>query len=421
MEAKKTILANGLRLITIPIPNLESVTCLVLTGVGSRYEKKEKLGISHVLEHMAFKGTAKRPKPLDIANEVEGVGGVWNAFTGKEMTGYWIKLSGDHLDMALDVLSDIILHPTLDQSELIKEVGVVMEEGKMRKDTPGIHIFDMFEEQVLGDQPIGWDTIGTARSLKSINREDLKQFIDTYYKTENMVVTLAGKMGPDVIKKAEQYFSNLKSGATPTYQAAHLDQAFPRVLIDKRSTEQAHLALGVEGVSHTDQDYYPMQVMETILGHGMSSRLFSSVREQKGLAYTVRAGSDTYHDTGVFVVYAGVGIGKIDESIVAILEELKRLTKEKVTPKELQKGKDYIKGRLDLSLEDSQEVAQLFGLRELLEKRILTVAEIISLIERVTDEDIIRVAARLFQTEKLNLSVIGPYESQDRFLKLLKV
>lgn len=421
MDVHKAILPNGLRLLTIPIPSLESVTCLVLTGVGSRYETREKLGISHVLEHMAFKGTAKRPKPLDIANLVEGVGGAWNAFTGKEMTGYWIKLSGDHLDLALDVLSDILLNPILDEKELRKEIGVVMEEAKMRKDTPRIHIYDMFEEQLLGDQPIGWDTIGTTQSLRSINRSNLHQFISKYYKTENMVVVVAGKTGPQVEEKIKQYFSGLESGKTPTYQAALMLQERPRVRIDYRVTEQAHLALGVEGVSHTDQDYYPLQVMETILGHGMSSRLWESVRENKGLAYTVRTTSDSYHDTGVFVTYAGVDLTKVEAAVRAILLEYRKLSLHQVTDVELRKGKEYIKGRLKLGLEDTEEVATMFGVRELLEKRVLTVSDIINLLDRVTAEDILRVATRIFREEKLNLSLIGPFKDEKRFLKLLKL
>lgn len=421
MDVHKSVLANGLRLLTIPIPGLESVTCLVLTGVGSRYEPREKLGISHVLEHMAFKGTTKRPKPLDIANLVEGVGGAWNAFTSKEMTGYWIKLSGDHFDLALDVLSDILLNPVLNEKELKKEVGVVLEEAKMRKDTPRIHIYDMFDEQLLGDQPLGWDTIGTPQSLRSLNRSDLTQFISKYYKTENMVVVAAGKVNQDVTVKIERYFSGLRSGKTPAYQAALMNQEKPRVKIDHRSTEQAHLAIGVEGVSHTDQDYYPLQVMETILGHGMSSRLWESVRENKGLAYTVRTSSDSYHDTGVFVTYAGVDLNKVDSAVEAILFEYHKLRLKKVDPAELVKGKEYIKGRLKLGLEDTEEVATMFGLRELLERRVLTVSDIISLVERVTAEDILRVATRIFKEENLNLSLIGPFNDENRFLKLLKL
>lgn len=421
MDVKKTVLPNGLRLITVPIPGLESVTCLVSTAVGSRYETKEKLGISHVLEHMAFKGTAKRPKPRDISTLVEGVGGEWNAFTSKEMTGYWIKLSGEKLDLALDVLSDILLNSTLDPKELTKEVGVVMEEAKMRKDTPRIHIFDMFEEQVLGDQPVGWDTIGTPESLRSIVREDLVSFIATYYKPENMVVAIAGKVTHDIEKRVFDYFSQLKSGLTPGYKAAVMEQSKPRVRLDSRKTEQAHLALGVEGLSRTDNDHYPLLLMETILGHGMSSRLWESIREQKGLAYTVRADADHYHDTGVFSVYAGVDLQKVDKTVVAILEEMSKLINKKVSEKELTKAKEYRKGHLKLRLEDTQEVADMFGLRELLEKRILTVEEVISLIDRVTVDDIFRVVTRLFRTERLNLSLIGPFEDENRFLKLLKV
>lgn len=421
MEVKKTILSNGLRLITVNVPGLESVGCVVLTGVGSRYETKDKLGISHVLEHMAFKGTTKRPKAKDIATLVEGVGGEWNAFTDKEETAYWIKLGGENLGLALDVLSDILINPILDPQELTKEKGVVLEEIKMRRDTPRIHIDDIFAEQVLGDQPIGWDTAGDKKSLDKIERSDVKTFIDSYYKSDNMVVALAGKIPGDVTETVERFFSGLARGKTPGYLAAVMEQSAPSVQIDRRPTEQAHIALGVEGVARSDQDYYPLQLLVNVLGEGMSSRLWESIREEKGLAYTVRAGSDSYHDTGLVMVYVGVATDKAEAAVQAILEEMKKIIESKVTSAELNKAKANLKGRLKLSLEETDHLAVTFGLRELLENRVLTVDDIITLIDRVTDKDILRVATRIFRTEKLNLSLIGPYEEKDRFLKLLKL
>lgn len=421
MEVKKSILPNGLRLITANIPGLESVTCLVLTGVGSRYETKEKLGISHVLEHMAFKGTKKRPTPREIATLVEGVGASWNAFTWKEMTGYWIKLGSNHLDLALDVISDTLLNSVLDEKEIKKEIGVVLEERKMYLDTPIRHIQDLIDQQVLGDQPVGWDTLGTPESLSAIERPDLVNFITTYYKAENMVIAVAGKIPEDIEVRVQRYFGDLPVGKTPGYKAAVVEQSKPRAVLNFRKTEQAHIAIGVEGVSYLDQDHFPLQVLDVILGQGMSSRLFVFVREKKGLAYTVRSNNLNFHDTGTFFVYAGVDLKKADQSVTAILQEMKKLATEKVNVDELNKGKEFLKGGIKLALEDTREVAEMFGLRELLEKRVLTEEEISNLIDRVTAEDILRVATRLFRTEKLNLSLIGPFEDGNRFLKLLQV
>lgn len=421
MEVKKSVLPNGLRLVTANIPGLESVTCTVLVGVGSRYETIEKLGMSHVLEHMAFKGTKKRPTALEIATAVEGVGGTWNAFTWKEMTGYWIKLGSDHLDLALDVLADIVVNSVLDEKEIKKEIGVVLEERKMYLDSPTRHINDMIDQQVLGDQPVGWDTLGTPESLANIGRSDLVKLISTYYKTESIVIGIAGKLSDNIEDKVYGYFKDLAKGKTPPYLAAVVEQSSPRVKLDYRKTEQAHIALGFEGVSHLDQDAFPLQVLDAILGQGMSSRLFVFVREKRGLAYTVRSTNFNFHDTGLFFTYAGVDLAKTDEAITAVLDELRKLTRKKVTPEDLRRGKEIVKGGLKLAFEDTMEVAETLGLRELLEKRILTVEDISNLIDRVTAEDVLRVAKRLFRTEKLNLSLIGPFKDEKRFLKLLKV
>jgi predicted Zn-dependent peptidase len=421
MKVKNKILPNGLRLITANIEGLESVTALVLTAVGSRYEPKERLGISHVLEHMTFKGTKNRPNPGDISRAIEEVGGDSNAFTSKEFTGYFIRLSADKTDVALDILSDILLYPIFDPKELKKEEGVVLEERKKDIDIPSRHIFDMIEEQVFGDQPLGWSIIGTPRSVRSIKQPDLFDFVSKYYRPQNMVVVVAGKVSRDIETQVQKYFGALTAKEAPGYEAALVKQSAPRVQIDKRKFEQANLALAVEGVNRSDQDYYPLMVLNSVLGEGMSSRLFQSVREKRGLAYTVRSGADSYHDTGIFVIYAGVGLSKVEEAITAILEELTRLTKEKIPAAEIKKGKEVLKGRLKLSMESTLNVAEEFGLRELLEKRVLTVEEIINLIDRVTADDIFRVATRVFKTERLNLSLIGPFEDETRFLKLLKV
>lgn len=421
MEVKKSVLPNGLRLITANIPGLESVTCLVLTGVGSRYEKKEKLGISHVLEHMTFKGTKSRPIPGDISRAIEEVGGDSNAFTSKEFTGYYIRLNSEKTEVALDLLSDILLNPIFDIKELKKEENVVLEERKKDIDNPQRHIFTMIEEQIFGDQPIGWDIIGTPESVLSITQKDLFGFVSTYYRPQNMVVVVAGKIPTALDHLINKYFGSIPGKGAPSYSAAVVAQSNPRVRLDSRKFEQVNLAIGLEGVPHTDQDYFPLEVLNSVLGIGMSSRLWHSIREKRGLAYAVKSDADSYHDTGAFVVYAGVGTSKVEEAVEAILQEMSTLKVSKVATKELDKAKEILKGRLKLGMESTLYVAQEVGLRELLEKRILTVDELSNLIDRVTEEDVLRVATRVFRTEKLNLSLIGPFEDESRFLKLLKV
>ncbi len=421
MDIKKAILPNGLRLVTADIPGLESVTCMILTEVGSRYESRDKLGLSHVFEHMVFKGTKTRPIPGDIAEAIESVGGDSNAFTSKEFTGYYIRLSSEKLELALDLLSDMVLNPIFNPDELKKELEVVLEERKKNIDVPARHIYDMIEEEVFGDQPIGWPIIGTPESVRSVSQADLFDFISTYYRPQNMVVVIAGKLPTDVGTKVEKYLHKLKAKDVPAYQAAIVEQVSPRVYIDKRKFEQANLIVAVEGVARSDQDQYPLKVLNAVLGEGMSSRLFRELREKRGLAYAVRSYSENYHDTGIFEVYAGVGLDKVDEAVKTIVGEFGKVIAAKVSDKELQKGKEIIKGQLKLELESTLGVAEEIGLRELLEKQVLTVEEISSLVDRVTAEDVLRAAKRIFRTEKLNLSLIGPFEDEKRFLKLLKV
>jgi len=422
MDQKLLKLPNNLNVLSTQLPSTKSVTVLILVGTGSRYENKIINGVAHFAEHMFFKGTEKRPTALDISTLIDGIGGEFNAFTSKEYTGYFVKASAEKIDLVLDVLSDMLLNSKFDQEEIDRERGVIFEELRMYLDTPVRHIHDVYEQLLFGDQPLGWDTVGTIDSLKNINRSEFLKFKDAYYNPENMLVSIAGGIKhSDIENYTKKYLGNLKNKKTATYEKVKVSQNKPAVKISSKKTEQAHLALGVRSYPRGHKNRYIAAVLNTILGSSMSSRLFIELRERRGLAYYVRAGIEEYYDAGSFVASAGVPPKKIGEAIKVILDEFNKIIKEKVGEKELKKTKEHIKGRLILELEDSREVAALFGSQQLLEGKVRSVEEIFTKINAVTAEDVNKVAADIFKNEALNLAIIGPYKDEGKFVKILKL
>ena len=422
MDQKLLKLPNNLNVLSIQLPSTKSVTVLILVGTGSRYENKRINGVAHFAEHMFFKGTEKRPTALDISTLIDGIGGEFNAFTSKEYTGYFVKASAEKIDLVLDVLSDMLLNSKFDQEEIDRERGVIFEELRMYLDTPVRHIHDVYEQLLFGDQPLGWDIVGTIDSLKNINRSEFLKFKDAYYNPENMLVSIAGGIKhSDIENYTKRYLGNLKNKKTATYEKVKVSQNKPAVKISAKKTEQAHLALGVRSYPRGHKNRYIAAVLNTILGSSMSSRLFIELRERRGLAYYVRAGIEDYYDAGSFVASAGVPPKKIGEAIKVILGEFNKITKEKVGEKELKKTKEHIKGRLILELEDSREVAALFGSQQLLEGKVRSVEEIFTKINAVTAEDVNKVAVDIFKNEALNLAIIGPYKDEGKFVKILKL
>lgn len=424
MNFKKTTLANGLRVITVPFTNMESATVTVWTGVGSRFENEKNAGISHFLEHMVFKGSKKRPTAREIAESVDSIGGDFNAGTSKEYTNFYIKARNGQMDTAFDVLSDMVLNPALRQVDIEREKGVILEEIAMYEDTPSAHVADLFEQLIFKNSDLGRDIIGTRDSVKSITKADFVSYRDMYYFAKNMLVTVAGGVSEkEALKLVEKYF-----GAMPTNSSARQEinefkanQMKPQVLLKNQKKEQGHLILGFLGDKRGGENRYIESVLVAILGGGMSSRLFTEVREKRGLAYSVRSSKENYEDCGYIETYAGVEIGKIDEAIKVMLDECYGLRDGKllISEIELAKGKEYLKGHLALSLEDTRSINHFLGEEELILGRVRTPEEVYRAIDKVTVEDILRVAKTYFQPERLNLAIVGPYEDQSHFQKLL--
>ncbi|MBI4709197.1 MAG: insulinase family protein [Candidatus Portnoybacteria bacterium] len=420
---KKYTLPNGLRIITAPIEGSKSVTVLVLVGTGSKYETKENNGLSHFLEHMFFKGTKKRPTTLEISSDLDAVGGSYNAFTSKEMTGYWAKVDASHFDLALDWVSDIFLNSKLEEEEIEREKGVILEEVNMYLDTPMTDIWHIWEKLLYGDQPAGWLTLGEREIIKSMRREQFLQYLKNQYVAKNTMVVVAGseKIIQNSKSKIQNCFKDIRKGSFKNKQKAVEKQKTPQVLIRFKETDQTHLVLGGRSYDIFHRDRFAAALLNTILGGYMSSRLWIEIRERRGLAYYVRSINETYTDTGYLVANAGLDISRIDEAIKVILGEFKKIKEEKVPDKELKKAKDHIRGATLLALESSDEMASYLGMQEVIKKQILTPEQFFSKIEKVTPNDLQRVAKEIFRPEKLNLALIGPFKDKQKFERLIKI
>ncbi len=405
----------------MPMTSTQTLTILVLVGIGSRYETKDINGISHFLEHMFFKGTAKRPGKSDIAHELDAVGAAYNAFTDKELTGYWVKVDARHGDLAFDVVSDIFLNSTIPAEEIEKERGVIIGEIDMYEDTPMRKIGDLFEELLYGDQPAGWDIAGRKEVIRSLTRQNFLDYLDKHYKSQNVTVAVAGHIGLDEAKaKVQKYFGGVREGQTEKPLACSESQLNPQVKVSYKDTDQCHLILGARAYDIFDPRRWALGLLATILGGGMSSRLFIRIRDELGLGYYIRAASALSSDHGYFEVSSGVDTKRIHEAVEAIMEELRKARRDGVTEKELQKAKDFIKGGTLISLESSDEVASFFGLQEVLTRDILTVEQKFSMMDKVTSDDVKKVAEDIFQNKNLNLAVIGPLKDKEGFEKVLK-
>lgn len=418
---QKTVLKRGLRLITIPMESTRAVTVQVLVGTGSKYEKEKENGISHFLEHMFFKGTKKRPTQLEIAESLDKVGGAYNASTSKEFTFYWAKASSKHLNLILDWVSDIFLNSKIEAKELKKEKGVIVEEINMYQDSPRVYVKSLFEKLLYKDQPAGRLTIGTKQNVKRFKRKDLLEYLARHYTARNTLICVAGKIRPDSVQeRIEQYFQETGTEKPKSKPKVVESQKEPQVLVHSKQTDQSHLCLGARGYNLLDEKRYPQSVLATLLGGMMSSRLFLLIRG-RGLAYYISSSSQTYTDTGFLVTSAGVDNKRVRKAISAILKQYRVLKEEKVGAKELKKAKQNLKGKLTLKLESSDAQASFYGMQELLRKEILTPDQVFKKIDQVTAEQIQELAKEIFQPEKLNLALIGPFEKKEKFKKLLKI
>lgn len=413
-------LKNGLTLITINLPHLESVTSLVAVGAGSRYETKKMNGISHFLEHMFFKGSRKYPSAEEIANLVDGIGAVNNASTGKEFTDYWIKSSAKYIELSSDILSSMIKESLLKEEEIEKEKGVIVEELRMYRDMPSRYVADLYERLQFGDQPLGWDIGGSEKVVNSLQRDDFISYMDSLYAPENMVLVYVGKLPKDVAKVTEHYFADLPKRSQHRFKSFKKEkQTSPQVNIFYKKTDQANLILGVEGYNRYDKKRFAARILAVILGEGMSSRLFIQIRERRGLAYHVSSSHDPYIDTGVFSVFAGLKLEKVKEGLEVIKAELERIAAEKVTDEELKKGKEVIRGRLALRSESTNFLAEHFGTEFILDRKLETFDDLLKMIDSVSLADVQKVARELFQANRYNLQIIAPIRNPLPFMKLL--
>jgi predicted Zn-dependent peptidase len=418
---EKTVLPNGLRAVTAPMPQAKSVACFVMLAAGSRYETRETNGIAHFAEHMFFKGTERRPTARDIAGEIDSIGGEFNAFTGKEYTGYYVKCAAEHRDTALDVLVDMLRNSKFDSEEIEREKGVIVEEMNMYYDTPRDYLEGVYDELLYDDTPLGWDIIGKKETVRSAERETFLEYLDHWYRGPRMVAGIAGAVGDDIVPRLEELLGDVPNGAMGSPPQVEWKQDRAQVKVHTKQSDQAHIRVGVHSYQIDHPDRFALSLLATVLGGGMSSRLFTEVRERRGLAYYVYGYNMGYTDTGTLYAQGGVDIKRIDEAVKTIVAEFGRIAAEPVEADELEKARNFAKGRLVLSLEDPKGTI-MFGLRsEVLEGTLREPDDVLAGYDAVTIEDIQRVAQDIVRENRLNLAVIGPFDDPGRFEKQLEL
>jgi len=416
----RTVLPNGLRILTSTFRHTNAVSIIFLFGAGSRYETPELAGASHLFEHLLFKGTPTRPTPRQISEVVEGVGGSLNAFTDREVTGYWCRLAQPHYREGIDLLSDMALNSLFRDEDIDKEKQVVYEEIRASFDSPGARASMLLDELLWPNQPMGRDIAGTVESVGAISRDEMRKYLETQYVASNTVIAVAGNIEhDDVVEQLTELLGGLQDGEILPMYPFESKTDGPRVALEHRPTEQAHIAFGLPGFSQDDPDRYALALMSVILGESMSSRLFEEVREQRGLAYDIHSGVAFYSDCGAFIVESGIDPARIDEAIPVILGELGKM-RDGVTEAEWAQARELTKGRMMLRMEESRAVTSFLGIQELLRNKVESVDAVIEKIEAVTLDDIKRVANRIISAENLVLAVVGPFDDASRFEKLLK-
>ena len=413
---QKTTLSNGIRLITAPMPHTRSVSISVYVGAGSRYETKDNAGISHFVEHMCFKGTAKRPNAQLISEAIDGVGGMLNAATDREYTVYYAKVARPHLSLALDVLTDLVQSPLFDPGEMEKERKVIIEELASVADSPAQQLDMNLDELIWPDQPLGWDIGGSRESVEGISRQALKDYVGRQYVPDNIVVAVAGNVEEaELIDFLQPTLGKLDAGKAENWFPAKDGQSLARSSIFYKRTEQTHIGIGLPGLPLKHADRYALDLLSVLFGESMSSRLFMELRERLGLCYDVNSYVTHFLDSGSFGVYAAVDPGNAVATVEALMNELRRLL-DGVPYEELSRARELSKGRLLLRLEDTRAVSGWFGGQEMLSGEIISPEEVVNRLDKVTVDDLLRVTTDLLRAERLNLAVVGPHRSDRRFL-----
>ena len=406
---RKTTLDNGLRIITDSMPHTRSASICVFIGAGSRYETDALGGISHFVEHVFFRGTEKRPTSCDISAEIEGVGGILNAATDRETTVYWTKVPQPHFELGLDVLCDMMLSAKFAGDDVEKERTVIIEEINMSYDSPSSRVGLLIDELMWQGHPLGRDIAGTKESVNGISRNNLHTYVKQRYIPTRTVVSIAGNVDHDeAVEAVTKQLGHWTGPGQAKPFKAYADNTGPRLKVERRDIEQTHLCLSMPGLSIFDPRHYILDIMNVILGEGMSCRLFTQVRDQLGLAYSVHSYTEHLSDTGALTVYAGVDTSKLVLALEAIVKELSRLRDEFIPDSELTKAKELAKGHLLLRLEDSRNVAGWHGGQEIIKGDILTIDEVVEKIESVTADAIGHLAAEIIKPEKFRLAIVGP-------------
>ena len=418
---QKTTLDNGLRILTATMPYTQAVSICIFIGVGSRYEAEAEAGISHFIEHLLFRGTQKRPSAREISAAIEGVGGILNAGTDKELTVYWCKVAKPHFSLALDVLIDILLHPKLDPADMEKERQVIIEEINMGRDFPSHRVNILIDELLWPNHPLGRDIAGSKESVTAITRDMILDYLAGQYLPDNTVITIAGDIQhQEIVTAVSQATGNWANLQPRPQYSAYKEQPAPRLCIETRDTQQAHLCLGLPGLSLLHPKRFTLDLLNVILGEGMSSRLFTEIRDKLGLVYSIHSYVEHFLDSGSVTVYAGVEPKNLNPAIKAILEQLSQL-KESVPESELSKAKELSKGRLLLRMEDSRNVAGWIGGEETLIRRTLSVDQVVSIIEAITAVELKQLAQELIADSQLRLAVVGPIASDKPLDELLRL
>lgn len=416
----KTTLPSGLRVLTSTMPTTNAVSMVIHFGAGSRYESDELAGSSHLFEHLLFKGTKKRPQPRLISEVVEGVGGALNAYTDRELTGYWARVPRPHYVEGLDVLVDMIRNPLFRPFDIEREKQVVFEEIRASNDSPSSRVDTILDELMWPNQPMGRDIAGTEESVGAVGREALMEYMAAQYVPVNTVVSVTGGITHDEIVEQMGRLMGDWDGTKPlSFPRVVENFRGPAVRVEYRKTEQANLTLGLHGISLYDPDRYALRLLSAAFGESMSSRLFEEVREKRGLAYDVHSAASMYTDCGALLVGSGVDPKRAFEAIKVIVEELVKLL-DGLPAAELEQARELSKGRLILRMEDSRSVATSIGVQELVKGRVETVDDMIAEFNKVTVDDVKRVAGRVIRPEKLALAVVGPFRSEARFAEALK-
>jgi len=419
---QKLTLDNGLRLVTETMPHTRSVSIGFFIGAGSRYETDMQAGISHFIEHLCFKGTSKRPTTTDISTAIEGVGGILNAGTDKELTVYWCKVAQPHFGIALEVLVDMLLNSRFDPVEIEKERQVIIEEINMSLDSPSQRVAMLVDEVLWPGHALGRDIAGSKESVAAISRDMMLDYLVKHYLPGNTVLAVAGDIQHgEVVSMVEQATAGWSRHEPQTGYTPYQRKMARRVLIENRDTEQSQLCLALPGLSIIHPDRFKLDLLSVVLGEGMSSRLFTEIRDNLGLAYSIQSYAEHLLDTGAFITSAGVETRNIPVAVGAILKELSRLKKEIIPASELTKAKELFKGRILLRLEDSRSVAGWMGGQEILTGQILTVDEVISIVESITAGELQQLAGELLIGEQLRLAVVGPVQPDEPLEDLLKL